>query len=133
MDRPSKDNLRRRCEHGSDTQVIGARIDGVLGLFNGRRTDSDDSIFGKQFPRLLDVCTQYISKDQLRSHEAMDRTHIVLPKMDAFRSNSEGNIYAIVDQQWNSMSFGDLVQLFSRLDQVPSVARFVSVLNNSHT
>lgn len=125
-------NLRRRCEHGSDTQVIGTRLDGSLGLFNGRRTDSDDGIFRKQFFRLLDVCNNPISKDQWRSPEAMARTHIVLPEMDAFCPNSEGDIYTIVDQQWDSISFGDFVQLFRCLNQSPCVARFVSILNDSH-
>jgi hypothetical protein len=38
-------------------------------------------------------------------------THIILADVNAFGANSESNVYAIIDEEWQIMLLGDLMEL----------------------
>ena len=52
-------------------------------------------------------------------------THIVLTQMHALRPNGESDIHTIVNEQWDAIALGDLMQLSSCVDQDAGIASLI--------
>jgi hypothetical protein len=48
-------------------------------------------------------------------------------------TDSNGNIYTIVDEKWHIVGFGNTVNLLGRANQIGGVASFVAILNDCDT
>jgi hypothetical protein len=53
--------------------------------------------------------------------------------VDTFGTNRNSNVNSIIDEEWDSVSFGDGMDFFGRPDQIGSVACLVTVLNDGDT
>jgi hypothetical protein len=53
--------------------------------------------------------------------------------MDTLTSNSKGHIHPIINQEWDTIALGDLMQLFGCGDQISGIALFVPVLHDRDT
>lgn len=64
--------------------------------------------------------------------ECKSPTHIILAQMDALAAHGEGHIHSIIDQQWDIVSFRDLVKLPRGGNEYAGIAGLVSVLHDSY-
>lgn len=53
--------------------------------------------------------------------------------MDTLSTNSEGDIYSIIDQKGYAILFGDLVKFAGCGNEISSIAGLVSVLHDGDT
>jgi hypothetical protein len=53
--------------------------------------------------------------------------------MDTFGTDSEGDIYSVVDQKWHTILLSDLVEFAGCGDEITSIAGFVPVLHDGDT
>ncbi len=57
-------------------------------------------------------------------------THIILADVDAFATDGEGNIDAVIDEQRHAVFLRYLVQFPCHRDQMPRVARLLAELDD---